>query len=125
MFGLPNSGPLPEEVERGVVPENTPPALKIHDLNAELETMDVGPDFLVKFVLFACGCLLCPTSKLDISTSLWAHIVDVEKIRQMNWCGHILRFCCKQMQSANKKTKKEKEVSSPTWVGGCLFFLAV
>lgn len=121
VFGLPISGPLPTECPKQKIPRGTRRLLKAKELQKELEEMEVGPEFRIKFLLFVCGCFLTPTSKLDISTMLWPHLVNVEVIKTLNWCRFVLDCLCIQLQH----WKSGSGDPASKWIGGCVYFLAV
>ncbi|CAH9141436.1 unnamed protein product [Cuscuta epithymum] len=80
------------------------------------EEKEGGDEFKRLFVLFVVSHLLAPTSNRTACLQLVVALEDVGKIKDLNWCGYVL----KKLSSAVQRFKRNHE---NTFVGGCLLLL--
>lgn len=80
-------------------------------------------DFIRCFMVVALATFLCPTSNTKPSTKYMGALVNVEELKQLNWC----RFVHEWELMYIKKYQKEKLKQNRTMMtlGGCIYHLAV
>lgn len=80
-------------------------------------------DFVRCFMVVALATFLCPTSNTKPSTKYMGALVNVEELKQLNWC----RFVHEWELIYIKKYQKEKLKQNRTkmTLGGCIYHLAV
>ncbi|XP_044951664.1 uncharacterized protein LOC123401873 [Hordeum vulgare subsp. vulgare] len=80
-------------------------------------------DFLRCFMVVALATFLCPTSNTKPSTKYMGALLNVEEIKELNWC----RFVHEWEMVYIKKYQKEKLKQNRTTMtlGGCIYHIAV
>ncbi|KAI5330825.1 hypothetical protein L3X38_020951 [Prunus dulcis] len=76
---------------------------------------NANEDFQVRFVMFALGTILCPTSSLSVTGKYLTFLTIPGKIQTKNWADHGFNFLCEGVRSF-----KAKKVA---YVSGSLLFL--
>ncbi|VVA36786.1 PREDICTED: unnamed product, partial [Prunus dulcis] len=76
---------------------------------------NANEDFQVRFVMFALGTILCPTSSLSVTGKYLTFLTIPGKIETKNWADHGFNFLCEGVRSF-----KAKKVA---YVNGSLLFL--
>ncbi|BFG42026.1 hypothetical protein CerSpe_283000 [Prunus speciosa] len=125
VMGLKNTG---EDVELGcpVEDENVKQLVKsfggkgkrvlVRALAEQLEKCEnADEDFKVRFVMFALGTVLCPTSSPSVTGNYLTFLTIPGKIESKNWADHGFNFLCEGVRSF-----KSKKVA---YVNGSLLFL--
>ncbi|XP_020420402.1 uncharacterized protein LOC18775894 [Prunus persica] len=88
----------------------------VRDLAEQLEKCEnADEDFKVRFVMFALGTVLCPTSSPSVTGNYLTFLTIPGKIETKNWADHGFNFLCEGIRSF-----KAKKVS---YVNGSLLFL--
>lgn len=85
---------------------------------------DMSDDQIIRcFLVVALSTFLCPTSNTKPSTKYMGALVNVEQLKQLNWC----RFDHDWELMYIKKYQKEKLKQNRTMMtlGGCIYHLAV
>ncbi|KAI5336779.1 hypothetical protein L3X38_016048 [Prunus dulcis] len=90
--------------------------LLVRDLGEQLEKCEnADEDFKVRFVMFALGTVLCPTSSPSVTGNYLTFLTIPGKIETKNWADHGFNFLCEGIRSF-----KAKKV---LYVNGSLLFL--
>lgn len=92
--------------------------------NKIIKEEDLSDDQFVRcFMVVALATFLCPTSNTKPSTKYMSALLDVGKIKDMNWC----KFTQTWLLQAIKKYQKDKlkQNKSSLTLGGCIYYLAV
>ncbi|KAF8656916.1 hypothetical protein HU200_060481 [Digitaria exilis] len=71
--------------------------------------------FLRSWLMIAVSTFLCPPTSLGISPRCYPPLVDLSKVKNLNWC----QFVVDQLQDASRKIGKKNSVR------GCLFVLVL
>ncbi|XP_027076334.1 uncharacterized protein [Coffea arabica] len=119
-LGIPGEGPVPVKDTRddGIDSEPHYPRKKKynwHDIEDELISMEVGDEFKRLFVIFACKCLLAPTTRVEIKANLWESLQSTSEIAKFNWAEFVRVDLCKKLLNMQSNAHKN--------VGGCILFL--
>lgn len=76
----------------------------LSDLAEKLEKCeDTDADFKVRFVMFALGTLLCPTSSLSVSWKCLTSLRIAKEIKGKSWVGHAFNFLGESVRSFKKQ----------------------
>ena len=79
--------------------------------------MEIGNEFKRLFVIFAYGCLLAPTIRVEIKANLWESLQSTSEIAKFNWAEFVRADLCKKLLNMQSNAHKN--------VGGCILFLLV
>lgn len=79
--------------------------------------------FIRCFMIVALSTMLCPTSNTKPSTKYMGSLIDVNKIKDLNWC----KFSHMWLLQAIRKYQKEKTKQNrmTLTLGGCIYELAI
>lgn len=75
------------------------------------------------FMVVALGTFLCPTSSTKPSTKYLGALVDVDRIKELNWCKIVHDWLVCYIKKYQKDKMKGNKVSIT--LGGCIYHLAV
>ncbi|KAK9984961.1 hypothetical protein SO802_034486 [Lithocarpus litseifolius] len=90
--------------------------IPINLLEGKLKEMKTsGKEFVGCFLLFVLGTLLCPTPKPYIKRSFISILLNIDKLKNLNWAKLVLDFLIRGV----RKYKEKNRVG----VNGCLLFL--
>jgi hypothetical protein len=76
---------------------------------------DANEDFLRSWLMLAVSTFLCPTTSLHISPRCYLDIMDLDRVKDLNWS----KFVVKQLKDAGSKLNTKGSVK------GCVFVLVV
>lgn len=93
------------------------PLSKLKNLIKERLT-DGGDDFKRLFVLYSLSSFLTPTANGMVDFSALKALIDVEKIREVDWCSYVLKHLCKAVTKFNSSS----EIKT---VSGCVLVLLI
>jgi hypothetical protein len=83
------------------------------------------PDAVFKrcFMVVTCGTFLCPTSSTKPSTKYLGALVDVDKIKSLNWCKYVHQWLVCYIKKYLKDKMKQNRKSLT--LGGFIYHTAV
>ncbi|PUZ44447.1 hypothetical protein GQ55_8G099500 [Panicum hallii var. hallii] len=76
---------------------------------------DANEDFLRSWLMIAVSTFLCPPTSLGISPRCYPSLVDVSRVKKLNWC----QFVVDQLKVAAKKINTKNSVK------GCILLLVI
>jgi len=80
-------------------------------------------DFIWCFMTVTLSTFLCPTSSTKPNTKYMEALLDVSKIRELNWCKLVHRWLLIYMKKYQTEKSKQKQIT--TTLGGCIYHLCV
>ncbi|CAL4966916.1 unnamed protein product [Urochloa decumbens] len=78
------------------------------------ENKEANDDFLRSWLMLAVSTFLCPPTSMGISPRCYPALVDLSKVKDLNWC----QFAVDQLKDASSKINKKNSVR------GCIQLLA-
>ncbi|CAL4962269.1 unnamed protein product [Urochloa decumbens] len=79
------------------------------------ENKEANDDFLRSWLMLAVSTFLCPPTSMGISPRCYPALVDLSKVKDLNWC----QFVVDQLKDASTKINKKNSVR------GCIQLLAI
>ncbi|CAL4980346.1 unnamed protein product [Urochloa decumbens] len=79
------------------------------------ENKEANDDFLRSWLMLAVSTFLCPPTSMGISPRCYPALVDLSKVKDLNWC----QFVVDQLKDASSKINKKNSVR------GCIQLLAI
>ncbi|KAH7867107.1 hypothetical protein Vadar_028905 [Vaccinium darrowii] len=123
-----------EDIHRDKVEEDFPnldnayKAINLSHLKAMIEKENVNDDvFHRAYMLFALGCLLCPTTKDVVGSRLFPGVYgddNMEMMKAYKWPAFILDWLANEIQNYKDRESKQRP-SQGKGVGGSLFILMI
>ena len=83
--------------------------------------VDGGDDFKRLFVLYACACILSPNANHTVDHGLLPFLQDVDKIKDLDWCGYVLDRLGTGVDNFLNPKKGKKGISC----SGCVLVLLI
>ncbi|CAL5090530.1 unnamed protein product [Urochloa decumbens] len=84
-------------------------------VNRVKENKEANDDFLRSWLMLVVSTFLCPPTNMGISPRCYPALVDLSKVKDLNWC----QFVVDQLKDASSKINKKNSVR------GCIQLLAV
>ncbi|XP_048545658.1 uncharacterized protein LOC125524667 isoform X2 [Triticum urartu] len=92
--------------------------------NKIIEREELSDEQLIRcFLIVALSTVLCPTSNTKPSTKYMGSLIDVSKIRNLNWCKFTHMWLLQAIRKYQKEKTKQNRLTLT--LGGCIYQLAV